>query len=189
MILLSFQIFTLVSSLGLNEQEIGLISHVMGGPHPNLHLQQGQPLIHQITDTMTWILRTYGYSETNPTSRLTRVHFHCLTFHIIGTVPGKWSNTDIAVAAGTRRAGQIACDKENLSSEDLELRIPLMFTLHSGAKIQPFESSKPVQSFQHLGYDFFFSPVLVCKQPLKTVGLGDAISATGLIYSEYLHNR
>ncbi len=31
----------------------------------------------------------------------------------------------------------------------------------------------------------YICPVLVCKRPLKTVGLGDAISASGLLYNVF----
>jgi hypothetical protein len=34
--------------------------------------------------------------------------------------------------------------------------------------------------------DFALAPVLVCKQPIKTVGLGDSISAAGLASAVWL---
>ncbi len=43
--------------------------------------------------------------------------------------------------------------------------------------------SNPVTEFRRGKINFFLSPVLVCKKPLKTVGLGDAISSVGLLYS------
>ena len=71
-------------------------------------------------------------------------------------------------------------------SKDLsELRIPYAVKLYSDGEDVTFDADNPVMHFASGGYQFAFSPVLVCKKPLKTVGLGDAISATGLIYSTY----
>ncbi|KAL4227894.1 hypothetical protein ACF0H5_013334 [Mactra antiquata] len=175
-----------VTSLGLNEQELSFSSYVAGGPHSGDFLTRtGQPEIHKISDMVLWILQEYGYSSKNPNSRLTRVHFHSLTYHIVGVVPGAWHNTESAVAAGTRMAGRQACDAQQLSPPDIELRIPQTFKLFSGDVDHHFDEKKPVLSWQRSGYHFSFSPVLVCISPLKTVGLGDAISATGLMFSEF----
>uniref|UniRef100_A0A1I7WBH9 Uncharacterized protein n=1 Tax=Heterorhabditis bacteriophora TaxID=37862 RepID=A0A1I7WBH9_HETBA len=32
---------------------------------------------------------------------------------------------------------------------------------------------------------FIYTPVLVCKFPSKTVGVDDALSTTGLLYSQF----
>ena len=54
---------------------------------------------------LVWLLRTYGVG-----SRLTRVHFHSLTFHMMATLPGSpWSNSQVAVSAGTQVAGLQVC--------------------------------------------------------------------------------
>ncbi|XP_013385712.1 ADP-dependent glucokinase isoform X1 [Lingula anatina] len=182
------QLVPSVSSLGLNEQEISFASKVGDGPHKEYfdeHESGKQPEIHKISDMVLWILQTYGYSKSRPESKLTRVHFHSLTYHIVGVVPNAWGNTASAVAAGTRAAGQQACDTEDLDSVNADLRIPLEFKLTSSSDEKSFDPSEPSSVWKREGYKFAFSPVLVCKNPLKTVGLGDAISATGLLYSEY----
>ena len=46
------------------------------------------------------------------------------------------------------------------------------------------DPADPVTVWGRGNVTFHLSPVLVCKQPLRTVGLGDAISAEGLVYSE-----
>ncbi len=52
-----------------------------------------------------------------------------------------------------------------------------------------FNTTYPVIEFQRgTNLNFYFTPVLVCKKPIKTVGLGDAISSTGLIYSSFNFN-
>lgn len=183
------QVLPHISSLGLNEQEIAFSSSVADGPYAELFKSQsGQPEIHKISDMILWILKTYGYSKKRPLSRLTRVHFHSLTYHIIGVIPSAWQNTESAVAAGTRLAGRQACDVDQLSPEITDLKIPSKFKLFSEDKERLFDSTKPVLSWDREEFHFAFSPVLVCKHPEKTVGLGDSISSTGLLYSQYDHS-
>ena len=175
-----------MTSLGLNEQELSFLSASLEGPHNDI-LSQGQPEIHKVTDIMTWILDNFGKSPENPGSKLTRVHFHSLTFHIIATVPGHWENSDAAVAAGARVAGQKACDVLSVETGQFDLKIPTRFRLSSQHPEMELDPAHPVIGWEMEDCcQFVFSPVLVCKNPLKTVGLGDAISATGLLYSHYV---
>ncbi|XP_041362972.1 ADP-dependent glucokinase-like [Gigantopelta aegis] len=175
-----------IDSLGLNEQELFVSSAACGGPHSSDLGAEGQPVIHKVTDIILWLLKTFGQSETHPQSRLTRIHFHSLTYHIIGTKGLVWNNIQSAVAAGASRASHQACDVEELNSDIVDIKIPLRYKLFTGDEERDFNSSEPVTYFTREGYHFAFSPVLVCKKPLKTVGLGDAISATGLMYSEFM---
>ena len=43
----------------------------------------------------------------------------------------------------------------------------------------------PIASWMRNEIVFIYTPVLVCKLPLHTVGLEDAISASALLYSQY----
>ncbi|ESO88231.1 hypothetical protein LOTGIDRAFT_126443, partial [Lottia gigantea] len=175
-----------ITSLGLNEQELFFSSYAAGGPHAeDFHNMNGQPLIHRISDIILWLLKTYGYSDKNPNSRLTRIHFHSLTYHIAGVNPNVWSNIESGMMAGVRVAGLQACNVKTLSPDLVDLRIPLKYQLYTGDIYREFNASQPVNSWILDGFQFVFSPVLVCKQPVKTVGLGDAISATGLMYSQF----
>uniref|UniRef100_A0A0B7BIV7 ADP-dependent glucokinase n=1 Tax=Arion vulgaris TaxID=1028688 RepID=A0A0B7BIV7_9EUPU len=183
---LSPKVVPTVNSLGLNEQELLFSSEVSDGPHKeNVENNHGQPEIHKISDIMLWLLKNYGRSSKNPTARLTRIHFHSLTYHIVAVVESEWSNVEKAVAAGTQVAGLQACDIPQLNENLVELKIPLRFKLHSDDKERDFDATNPVLSWRKDGYLFVFSPVLVCKRPVKTVGLGDAISATGLMFSQF----
>ena len=177
-----------MNALGLNEQEMAFASFAGGGPHFDLREEQGQPPVHKITDIMVWLLKKYGYSVHRQDSKLTRIHFHCLTYHIIATVPGFWFNLKSAVAMGARTAGRQACDDPNPLPSNLTLKIPQRFKLSSHPDLSEeivFNASRPVIEFDIQGYYFVFTPVLVCDNPLKTVGLGDAISSTALLYSYY----
>ncbi|KAL8581110.1 hypothetical protein ACOMHN_033558 [Nucella lapillus] len=176
-----------VTSLGLNEQELTFTYLAMGGVHSDqLHRWEGQPPIHIMGDLCHWLLDTFARSHpARPHSRLTRLHFHSLTFHIVGVHRSHWSNLESAAMAGARIAGLQACGIPSLDSELADLRIPLQFQLFSGDQQRYFDASRPVYSWSIGEFDFVFSPVLVCKQPVKTVGLGDAISATGLMFSKF----
>lgn len=184
---LCFQLVSKVSSLGLNEQELTFLSHAANGPH-NSYFEtiQGQPEIHIISDIILWVLKTFGFSQSNSSRKLTRVHFHCLTYHIIGIHPSAWNNNPSAVGAGTRGAGIQACDVESPDPDLVTLKFPEKFQLFSGDKERSLNESEPIMTWKKEGFHFALSPVLVCKQPLKTVGLGDSISATGLMFSEYV---
>ncbi|OWF54069.1 ADP-dependent glucokinase-like [Mizuhopecten yessoensis] len=182
------KVISKVSSLGLNEQELAFASLAGNGPHSSdFHHQAGPPEIYKASDMVMWLLQQYGQSSRNPESRLTRVHFHCLAYHIIGNVKGAWTNSAAAVAAGSRMAGKQACDVQQLNSSIVDLKIPKKFKAFSDDIDREFDPKKPVISWETDGFEFSLSPVLVCKDPQKTVGLGDSISATGLMFSEYMY--
>ncbi|XP_069138122.1 ADP-dependent glucokinase-like [Argopecten irradians] len=176
-----------VSSLGLNEQELTFASLAGNGPHnSDFHHQSGPPEINKAGDMVIWLLQNYGQSSSNPESRLTRVHFHCLSYHIIGNLKGAWSNSAIAVAAGSRMAGKQACDVQKLNSSIVDLKFPSSFKAFSDDIERELDPNNPVISWEIGEFEFSLSPVLVCKDPQKTVGLGDSISGTGLMFSQYM---
>ncbi|XP_071845804.1 ADP-dependent glucokinase-like [Apostichopus japonicus] len=177
------QVVGQVHSLGLNEQELSLIAKVTGLAN-DLAVTKGHPEIPQVADILVALLRSKRKST------LTRIHFHCLTYHIIATRKGSWSNTASAVAAGTRVAGMQACQDETIVPDKVELRVPKRAIAISdspmhGDRLQ-FQPDKPTLKWEISNIEIYFSPVLVCKEPLKTVGLGDAISGTGLVYSDFV---
>ncbi|NXY91811.1 ADPGK glucokinase, partial [Alcedo cyanopectus] len=119
-------------------------------------------------------------------SDLTRIHFHTLAYHILATVDGHWGNQEAAVAAGARAAGAQACATDTIDASRVFLKAPLEFLtsqLEEPSKVS-LDPDEPVVRWHRGGISFHFTPVLVCKDPVRTVGLGDAISAEGLLYSE-----
>ncbi|XP_011373833.1 ADP-dependent glucokinase isoform X7 [Pteropus alecto] len=179
------QVFPAVTSLGLNEQELLFLSQSASGPHSSLSSWNGVPDVGIVSDILFWILKEHGKSESRA-SDLTRIHFHTLVYHILATVDGHWANQLAAVAAGARVAGTQACATETIDTSRVSLRAPHEFlTSHSGAGSRIIlNPDKPVVEWHREGVAFHFTPVLVCKDPIRTVGLGDAISAEGLFYSE-----
>ncbi|XP_045141707.1 ADP-dependent glucokinase isoform X3 [Echinops telfairi] len=179
------QVFPVVTSLGLNEQELLFLSQAASGPHSSLSSWSGVPDVGMVSDILFWILKEHGRSQ-NRASDLTRIHFHTLVYHILATVDGHWANQLAAVAAGARVAGTQACATETIDASRVSLRAPWEFStshLEAGSRIT-VNPSKPVVEWHREGISFYFTPVLVCKDPVRTVGLGDAISAEGLFYSE-----
>ena len=188
--------------MGLNEQELLFLSHSYEtAPHSNYFLEiNDQPDLIKVIDIMEWILIKYGHSGDLPLSKFSRIHFHCLMFHIIAELDTKnWSNTISSLVSGSKIAAKQACgfDFNDESSEQelenlIEFRMAhslddqknILFKIDEN-KYAKFNLSMPVIEFHRGNIKFSFTPVLVCKQPTKTVGLGDAISSSGLIYSEY----
>ncbi|XP_064653021.1 ADP-dependent glucokinase-like [Lineus longissimus] len=174
-----------VTSLGLNEQEITFVLEVTGSPVRNILDENERPRIDKVGDSVHFLLEQFGHSKSRKSSRLTRVHLHSLQFHVAGVIGDSWRNIESAVGAGTRMASLRACDLKSLTADKLNLKLPRNFSLHEQDTVRQLNSSQPIMSWSKGDKHFVFSPVLVCKKPLKTVGLGDAISATGLFYSEF----
>jgi ADP-dependent phosphofructokinase/glucokinase len=88
----------------------------------------------------------------------------------------------------------IACDFDyhEVESEDFHKKLSFqmktkMFEVEKDKFIM-LNSTNPIIKFERNSIKFYITPVLVCKMPLKTVGLGDAISSTGLFYSLFNNN-
>lgn len=181
--------FPRIDSLGLNEQELVSVAKAANASF-DFDAIPSKPTIETVSDILHWLVQSYGAGgKTN--SRLTRVHFHSLTFHMIAAMrQGPLKNSRMSVLAGAKAAGLQACAIPHFEPAKFELRMPLDFTLSntnptlSRAKTH-FSPVNPAVEWQREGVEYFLSPVLVCKQPPQTVGLGDAISAHGLLYSTF----
>jgi ADP-dependent glucokinase len=177
-------------SLGLNEQELKSTMTASGGP-TELLSRMYPPQVGVVADSLYWLLSKYGNMDVRtPNSVLSRIHFHSLKFHVLAHFTSTWGNGQTAVVKGTEIAGKQACDDEVIIPSKMSLKIPDSFVLSfqdEELRNTPhvFDPNSPQLSWKRGRVEFHFSPVLVCKNPLKTVGLGDAISSTGLLYSQY----
>ncbi|XP_059917479.1 ADP-dependent glucokinase isoform X2 [Gadus macrocephalus] len=180
------EVMPIVSSMGLNEQELLFLSRAGEGPHAELPSWKGVPDVGRVSDILLWILQEHGRSEPSSEAELTRIHFHTLAYHILVTVDGYWGNQAAAVMAGARVASTQACGVQTVEVGAVELKVPVEFhSSHSEPRVRlTLDPTDPVTVWGRGNVTFHLSPVLVCKQPLRTVGLGDAISAEGLVYSE-----
>ena len=177
----------LVDSVGLNEQELQFIAHSANAYHAKDRISTfGAPEIGYLADLMYWMLTSYA-------RRLSRVHMHSLTYHIVAIASDKWENTVSSVAAGARVAGLQACNTSQFSDSDFSILIPdiIGFSVEDERlRRSPvvFNGNNPVVKWHRNHISFYLTPVLVCNQPIKTVGLGDAISSTALIHTN-LHSK
>ncbi|XP_028285766.1 ADP-dependent glucokinase isoform X2 [Parambassis ranga] len=180
------EVLPIVSSIGLNEQELLFLSQAGEGPHADVPAWKGIPDVGRVSDILLWVLEQHGRSDASSEADLTRIHFHTLAYHILATVEGHWANQAAAVMAGARVASSQACGVQVVDVSKVELKAPQEFY---SSYIEPRERlslnpAEPVTVWRRGNVTFHLTPVLVCKQPLRTVGLGDAISAEGLVYSE-----
>ena len=114
------------------------------------------------------------------------MHFHCLYVHILAVLTQHWSSNEASVGKGAWTAFSQACGTKTVSNEKAELRIPKKFvgSLLSSNTIE-FVPDNPISVVPNDNINLYISPVLVCKHPIRTVGLGDAISASGLLYNVF----
>ncbi|XP_043933587.1 ADP-dependent glucokinase [Protopterus annectens] len=185
------QVFPVVHSIGLNEQELLFISKSVSGPHLSLLSRDGVPDVGVVSDIIFWILKEFGKTDSKSRSNLTRIHFHTLAYHILATVGGFWENQVSSVAAGARVAGTKACGTDSIDSKRVFLKAPLEFSTSKTAESTciSLNLSRPVAEWHRDDIYFYFTPVLICRDPLRTVGLGDAISAEGLLYSSVIQDK
>ena len=120
------------------------------------------------------------------------MHFHALQFHVVAQRTGddKWLPAPGSVAAGSVAATLRACDAQDeadLHGNDLDVLASLSVdvTAPGAASDAPkshvrITESAPVATFTWGDVTVAVAPVLVCRQPRQTVGLGDAVSSTGL---------
>ncbi|XP_056128569.1 ADP-dependent glucokinase isoform X1 [Rhinichthys klamathensis goyatoka] len=187
--ILQEQVIPIVNSIGLNEQELLFLTQSGGGPHADLASWDGIPDVGRVSDILLWIFEQHGRADPESEADLTRIHFHTLAYHILATVEGHWGNQEAAVASGARVASSQACGLQTVDVNKVILKAPLSF---NSSFSEPRESltvdpTRPVTVWRRGNVSFHLTPVLVCKQPLRTVGLGDAISAEGLLFSEFTH--
>ncbi|XP_051545949.1 ADP-dependent glucokinase-like isoform X3 [Myxocyprinus asiaticus] len=184
--ILQEQVVPIVNSIGLNEQELLFLAQSGGGPHADLTSWNGIPNVGRVSDILMWILEQHGRADPESEADLTRIHFHTLAYHILATVDGHWGNQVAAVAAGARVASSQACGLQTVDITKVVLKAPLNFysSFSEPRESLTVDPTRPVTAWRRGNVLFHLTPVLVCKQPLRTVGLGDAISAEGLLYSE-----
>ncbi|KAL7980271.1 hypothetical protein Chor_000092 [Crotalus horridus] len=156
------QIFPLVNSIGLNEQELLFLSQAASGPHSSLTSWNGVPDVAVVSDIIFWILKEYGRTSAQA-SDLTRIHFHTLAYHLLVTVDGYWGNQVAAVAAGARVAGTQACATQTIDASKVFLKAPLEFATSKmeGASRVSLNLKEPISVWHQDAISFHYTPVLV----------------------------
>uniref|UniRef100_A0A6B2L6Q5 ADP-dependent glucokinase n=1 Tax=Arcella intermedia TaxID=1963864 RepID=A0A6B2L6Q5_9EUKA len=168
-----------VDSLGLNEQELGYLYASLGGTkvakssvpkYVKKHFKE--PKVQTISNAIAFI-----FNKIKPATReFSRIHFHYLKYHIVAQRKGsRWVPGKKSVVIGSMIASIQSCVFSDIQKLDELFFVPF------SSETSTLEA---VRFWEEQGIEFYLSPVLVCKSPKKTVGLGDAISATGLLYHQ-----
>ena len=164
-------------SAGANEQETASFADVI--VNDNLQVD-GYDSKHAVADAVEQVATIMEH-----VGGLRRFHMHALQYQVICERPGGWpqNSAEDSLVEATSVASRRACFKEDLVPDDVEL----MFHDHFSIFDQRFayNAAHPVSCAtttrpSGMALKCCVSPVLVCKTPLKTVGLGDFISASGL---------
>ena len=178
----------------INEQELAFISKVGNGPYQEQYpVKAGTLHAYKVVEMLYWLLETFGHDKSNPSAknynyRLQRIHFHCLTYHIVVSKGTDWSNLAAGLAAGAKVAGRHSCNigNDRFDHDKLEVRSSSTILLDKHIdKVYQFDQHNPLASWMRNDIVFIFTPALVCKYPVHTVGVDDALSATSLLYSQF----
>jgi ADP-dependent glucokinase len=191
---ISHIVFPVIDSLGLNEQELSSLYHVLAakGAIPN---DRPGSLVDQIARTdsdLSSVIHAISYIMSSHRKTLRRVHFHCLMYHLITVVDDEKLDDQAllaSISASSLAATEQACDFEpgwnehdkiELLYDFSTVRQQLMNTVSHYQDRDGVISWRQMQSNKSLKLRFYFAPVMVCKSPRHTVGLGDTISSAGL---------
>jgi len=179
-----------VDSLGLNEQELASSYFALDSSNQLNETRESfkDPKVRTVIDVLKIIFQFAEQQRPVKSDRgLSRIHFHCLTFHLIMQRKAtNWGSGKHAVAAGSLATSKQACAQQELEVNSVELPLPMKIEKgNRGGSEQIIDTSDPVLVWKEDNFDLFLSPVLVCKSPQKTVGLGDAISTVALLLLLY----
>lgn len=197
--LLAKTLISHVNSIGLNEQELGFLYFALTHPQSDFetasmrsvaaaHFVREQFKDPSIERTLTaldsvFVHANSAHPNTLSLRSLERIHFHSLKFHVLATTrSSSWLNTHQAVILGSLAASSNACgfnDQQHpFNTSKVELILP------PGSNYDSFATQAVQHSSSSIAH-YSISPVLVCSNPLRTVGLGDAISAAGLLHHQF----
>lgn len=172
------KLLPLVDSIGLNEQELGALYRCTGGDKYQTN-EFVVPTVQVAQEAVDHLLRLPYVRNGRGVHEITRVHLHYLSFHLIAQWPDnrpteRWNSqrARAAVAAAALAPTIQACGADG--------KLPSYDLLHLRPTGLP--EGKYIDEWENNGIQYWASTVLVCNVPLRTVGLGDCISATGLAY-------
>uniref|UniRef100_A0AAV1TWE7 ADP-dependent glucokinase n=1 Tax=Peronospora matthiolae TaxID=2874970 RepID=A0AAV1TWE7_9STRA len=142
-------------------------------------------------------------------AHLSRIHFHTLQFHVVcQRKKGIWEDPTSALVQSALISSKVACGKPPVprsgSASDDENEAQLMQT-SAEMEVDPervemllareqllsdrqdlkvdLDPLSPVITWQEADFQCHLVPMLACKKPDYTAGLGDNISGTGIAYN------
>jgi len=209
--LVATELISNVDSLGLNEQELGALVQSLGtsilcSAECQATIKQldmaafTAPSVHTVSKAVQLVFQVLSHKD--PQKRLlSRIHFHYLTYHVVAERqinPAssekwlRWGTGFNSVLGGSLGGAARACGDGmwDVDPADVEPRL-VPETLHiqdtHATEMREVSISanpdQPITTWQEGEFIFHLAPVLVCKGPIRTVGLGDVISSTGLLYA------
>lgn len=186
--LLLSKVIVNVNSIGLNEQEMGAIDYAIKSKISKIDDDPIKYITEKFKDPnyeriIESIKRLFSI-ETESKRKLERIHFHSYKFHILSTrLDGMFSNGTNAAILGSLEASKKACNIDHIGENDFDKFIVSFATVD-----QNYDPKNPLKIWVEDGIEHIFVPVINCKNPYKTVGLGDSISSMGLV-NHYLKKK
>lgn len=190
-----------VESVGMNEEELRTLYSALNGTHLAPNDFSHHPLVAHMEHALHHILTHPFFLSSSSSSSLRRLHFHSLGLHLIAlrsdddndSVTTQWQQQDLAVAEAAiatslRVCGEEAKKKFEEDGDDdddddvskwFEARVSQRWTSDKPTPLSPGSSWRSPDG----KVIFYAAPVLMCRQPLHTVGAGDSISSTALMMS------
>ncbi|KAL3667805.1 hypothetical protein V7S43_007356 [Phytophthora oleae] len=138
-------------------------------------------------------------------AQLSRIHFHTLQFHIVCQKEGSmWEDPTTALVQSALMSSKVACGKPPApgASDDSDKPKPMrtsaemevdperieillarqqILSKRQGLKVD-LDPFSPVVTWQEADFQCHLVPMMACKKPDHTAGLGDNISGTGVAY-------
>ncbi|RHY90338.1 hypothetical protein DYB37_009755 [Aphanomyces astaci] len=153
-----------VHSIGFNEQELAILHHFL------------------MTDP----------TAAAPLHGLTRLHFHTLQFHILCQKRGSgWENPMTALMQAALISSKLACGDRSrgVKGADIsivpslvEILLPRSTPLTASGITWDIDPRSPTATWTEGDFQCYVVPMLACKKPDHTCGLGDNISGMGMAY-------
>lgn len=121
------QVLPWVSSIGLNEQELHILTQFLVTENKELSTSSNASLVETIEKIHKLIEisdRTRGEQSSNALGNLDRIHFHTLKFHVMcHRTQSKWGNSHDSVIQGALVASKLACSDSLAQGRVRELRV------------------------------------------------------------------
>lgn len=186
--LLLSKVIVNVNSIGLNEQEMGALDYIIKRRNTKIEEDPNKYVTDYFKDpdykTIIESMKRLFSIQTNSQRKLERIHFHSYKFHVLSTrVDGMFGNGTNAAILASLEASKKACNIEHIRDKDFDKFIVSWNTANNN-----YDSRNPLKIWIEDGIEYIFVPVINCKNPYKTVGLGDSISSIGLV-NHYLKNK
>ncbi|CRK91088.1 CLUMA_CG004776, isoform A [Clunio marinus] len=194
-------------SLGMNEQEVDNLMHVLETGKISLSADSN-PRVATTLDQMRKVFkilnRSYYEHRKNDVKlrMISRIHIHTLAFQLMMNVKASnWKNIKNAAAKSSLTAHRHVCQTSYVNPEntilvlddsfatsaetpaqntDKDMR-PKRIEIKLGDPVPCWNETISVDEIHSVDVEICLSPVLVCREARKTVGAGDNISAAGLI--------